>query len=77
MRMAHYRRSQTIRRAKEIFVKMSKLARPGLRWAALALGVLPLTVLSNQTHFDGSKADGLTIEIVGMGPATSTQIEAK
>jgi len=202
MRMAHYRRSYTMRRAKEIFVKMSKLARPGFRWAALALGVLALTVLSNpsaqtnrrsglfppdvmklmavygadaatidrnardykladqiewkgrpgsgnqsailfgdpskpglyvqllkrgpnnwsqphshpndrfitvlagtmwigtgakfdpentvplkpgsyvrdlanQTHFDGSKADGLTIEIVGIGPANSTQPEAK
>jgi hypothetical protein len=191
-----------MRRAKEIFVKMSKLARPGFRWAALALAVLALTVLSNpsaqtsqrsglfppdvmklmavygadaatidrnardykladqiewkgrpgsgnqsailfgdpskpglyvqllkrgpnnwsqphshpndrfitvlagtmwigtgakfdpentvplkpgsyvrdlanQTHFDGSKADGLTIEIVGMGPANSTQPEAK
>lgn len=202
MRMAHYRRSHTMRRAKEIFVKMSKLARPGFRWAALALGVLALTVLSNpsaqtnrrsglfppdvmklmavygadaatidrnardykladqiewkgrpgsgnqsailfgdpskpglyvqllkrgpnnwsqphshpndrfitvlagtmwigtgakfdpentvplkpgsyvrdlanQTHFDGSKADGLTIEIVGIGPANSTQPEAK
>lgn len=33
--------------------------------------------IANQTHFDGSKADGLTIEIVGIGPATSTQAEAK
>lgn len=33
--------------------------------------------LANQTHFDGSKADGLTIEIVGIGPANSTQPEAK
>jgi hypothetical protein len=33
--------------------------------------------IANQMHFDGSKADGLTIEIVGMGPATSTQAEAK
>ena len=33
--------------------------------------------IANQTHFDGSKADGLTIEIVGMGPATSSQAEAK
>jgi hypothetical protein len=33
--------------------------------------------IANQTHFDGSKADGLTIEIVGMGPATSTQAETK
>ena len=33
--------------------------------------------IANQTHFDGSKADGLTIEIVGIGPATSTQAEPK
>jgi len=33
--------------------------------------------IANQMHFDGSKADGLTIEIVGMGPATSTQAETK
>lgn len=33
--------------------------------------------IANQTHFDGSKADGLTIEIVGMGPASSTQAETK
>lgn len=33
--------------------------------------------IANQTHFDGSKADGLTIEIVGIGPATSTQVETK
>jgi hypothetical protein len=33
--------------------------------------------IANQTHFDGSKADGLTIEIVGIGPATSTQAETK
>jgi len=202
MRIAQHRRSQMNRRAKEILVKISKLARLGLRWSALALGVLALTVLSNpsaktnqraglippdvmklmavygaeavtldrnsrdyklsdqiewkgrpgsgnqsailfgdpskpglyvqllkrgpnnwsqphshpndrfitvlagtmwigtgnkfdpektvplkpgsfvrdianQTHFDGSKADGLTIEIVGMGPATSTQAETK
>jgi hypothetical protein len=44
--MAHYR-FQMIRRAKEILVKMSKLARLSLRWSALALGVLALTVLSN------------------------------
>ena len=199
---ARYRRSQTIRRVKEILVKKFKLARTGLRWSALALGVLALTILSNpsaktnqragqfppdimklmavygadaatidrnardyklpdqiewkgrpgsgnqsailfgdpskpglyvqllkrgpnnwsqphshpndrfitvlagtmwigtgakfdtentvplkpgsyvrdianQTHFDGSKADGLTIEIVGIGPATSTQAEKK
>ena len=24
--------------------------------------------IANQMHFDGSKADGLTIEIVGIGP---------
>ena len=33
--------------------------------------------IANQVHFDGSKEDGLTIEIVGMGPATSTQVETK
>ena len=33
--------------------------------------------IAHQMHFDGSKEDGLTIEIVGMGPATSTQAEAK
>jgi hypothetical protein len=33
--------------------------------------------IANQMHFDGSKADGLTIEIVGIGPATSTQAETK
>ena len=33
--------------------------------------------IANQMHFDGSKADGLTIEIVGMGPATSTPAETK
>jgi quercetin dioxygenase-like cupin family protein len=33
--------------------------------------------IANQTHFDGSKADGLTIEIVGIGPATSAAAEAK
>ncbi|MGD1098527.1 MAG: cupin domain-containing protein [Bryobacteraceae bacterium] len=26
--------------------------------------------IANQMHYDGSKADGLTIEIVGMGPAS-------
>jgi hypothetical protein len=33
--------------------------------------------IANQMHFDGTKADGLTIEIVGMGPTTATQAEAK
>jgi hypothetical protein len=33
--------------------------------------------IGNQTHFDGSKADGLTIEIVGIGPVTTAQAEAK
>jgi hypothetical protein len=33
--------------------------------------------IAKQAHFDGSKDDGFTIEIVGMGPATSTQAEAK
>jgi len=33
--------------------------------------------IANQTHFDGSKADGLTIEIVGIGPSMSTQAETK
>jgi len=28
-------------------------------------------------HFDGTGPDGLTIEIVGMGPSTMTQAEAK
>jgi len=33
--------------------------------------------IANQVHFDGTKADGLTIEIVGMGPSTMTQAEGK
>lgn len=33
--------------------------------------------IAKQAHFDGSKDDGFTIEIVGMGPATSTQAETK
>ncbi len=33
--------------------------------------------IGNQVHFDGSKEDGMTIEIVGMGPATTTSAEAK
>ena len=32
---------------------------------------------ANKPHFDGSKDDGFTIEIVGMGPATSTPAETK
>ena len=46
MRIAQHRRSQMNRRAKEILVKISKLARLGLRWSALAFGVLALTVLA-------------------------------
>ena len=33
--------------------------------------------IANQMHFDGTGPDGLTIEIVGMGPSTMTQAEAK
>jgi hypothetical protein len=33
--------------------------------------------IAKQAHFDGSKDDGFTIEIVGMGPATSTPAETK
>jgi hypothetical protein len=33
--------------------------------------------IANQVHYDGTKEDGLTIEIIGMGPATSTPAEAK
>jgi len=33
--------------------------------------------LPDQIEWKGSKADGLTIEIVGIGPATSIQAETK
>jgi hypothetical protein len=33
--------------------------------------------IAKQMHFDGSKDDGLTIEIVGMGPANSPAPERK
>lgn len=33
--------------------------------------------IANQIHFDGSKEDGVTIEIVGMGPATTTSAEGQ
>jgi hypothetical protein len=33
--------------------------------------------IANQMHFDGSKADGLTIEIIGMGPASAPRAQAK
>jgi len=52
--------------AKEMLVKRSKLAR-----------LSSVRDIANPKHFDGSKADGLTIEIVGIGPAASTQAEAK
>ena len=55
MRSAQHRRSQMIRR-KEILVKISKLARLGLRWSALALGFLALTVLSNPSAKDSHRA---------------------
>ncbi len=33
--------------------------------------------IANQMHYDGTGPDGLTIEIVGMGPSTVTRAEAK
>ena len=33
--------------------------------------------IAKQVHFDGSGDEGLTIEIFGMGPATSTPAETK
>lgn len=33
--------------------------------------------IANQVHYDGTKEDGLTIEIIGMGPSTSTPAEVK
>ena len=33
--------------------------------------------IANQTHFDGTGPDGMTIEIVGMGPSTVTQADKK
>lgn len=33
--------------------------------------------IAKQVHYDGAGDDGLTIEIFGMGPATSTQAETK
>jgi hypothetical protein len=33
--------------------------------------------IAKQVHYDGSGEDGLTIEIFGMGPATSTPAETK
>ena len=31
--------------------------------------------IANQTHYDGTGPDGLTIEIIGMGPSTLTRAE--
>jgi hypothetical protein len=33
--------------------------------------------IANQVHYDGTKEDGLVIEIVGMGPSTSTPAAAR
>jgi len=33
--------------------------------------------IANQPHYDGTKEDGMYIEIAGMGPATSVPAEAK
>jgi hypothetical protein len=33
--------------------------------------------IAHQMHFDGTGPEGMTIEIVGMGPATTIQPEAK
>jgi hypothetical protein len=33
--------------------------------------------IANQVHYDGTKEDGLVIEIVGMGPSTSTRADGK
>jgi hypothetical protein len=33
--------------------------------------------IANQMHYDGTGPDGLTIEIVGIGPSTVTRAEAK
>jgi hypothetical protein len=33
--------------------------------------------VANQMHYDGTGPDGLTIEIMGMGPATATRAETK
>jgi hypothetical protein len=33
--------------------------------------------IANQMHYDGTGPEGLTIEIVGMGPTTMTQAEGK
>ena len=33
--------------------------------------------IAKQVHYDGSGEDGITIEIFGMGPATSTPAETK
>ena len=33
--------------------------------------------IAMQPHYDGTKDDGLTIQIIGMGPATSVPVEAK
>jgi hypothetical protein len=33
--------------------------------------------IANQTHYDGTGPDGLTIEIVGIGPTAMTQAEGK
>jgi hypothetical protein len=31
--------------------------------------------IANQTHYDGTGPDGVTIEIIGMGPSTLTRAE--
>jgi hypothetical protein len=33
--------------------------------------------IANQIHYDGTGPDGLTLEIIGMGPASMTPVEAK
>ena len=33
--------------------------------------------IANQTHYDGTGPDGLTLEIIGMGPTSMTPVEGK
>jgi len=33
--------------------------------------------IANQNHYDGAGPEGLTLEIIGMGPAAMTPAEAK
>jgi hypothetical protein len=33
--------------------------------------------IANQPHYDGTGPDGVTIEIIGMGPTSNTPVEAK